>query len=209
MSGDSPDFTLLRALGSAYLDLGAAVTARAPTGTVAAPGRAVLAGRLVLGTLAGAAAADVPPDRRFYAGGAGSVRGYPYQSVGPRTPGGAPAGGDALLEAGLELRLGGLCCSGGASSAAASSVEPLADAGDSPDGRRGWGAGPWGAALFVDAGAVSRDGIPGTGSLAVGVGIGLRYRTPVGPVRVDLATPLHDVPGGGAVQLYIGIGQAY
>lgn len=200
MSGDSPDFTSLRALGSAYLDLGPAV---------AAPGRAVVAGRLVLATLAGAAAADVPPDRRFYAGGAGSVRGYPYQSVGPRTAGGSPAGGDALLEAGLELRLDNLCCSGGARPSAGSSQDPPDPAGESLAGGRRWGAGPWGAALFVDAGAVSRDGVPGTGSLAVGAGFGLRYRTPVGPVRVDLATPLKAVPGSGGVQLYIGIGQAY
>jgi translocation and assembly module TamA len=212
MSGDSPDFTLLRALGSAYLDLGSAFAGQGQAsgrGGAPEPGQAVVAARLVLGTLAGATAADVPPDRRFYAGGAGSIRGYPYQSVGPRTPGGLPAGGDALLEAGLELRLAGLCCSGGANDAAESTDEPADGAGESRGNRRGWGAGPWGAALFVDAGAVSRDGVPGTGSLAVGIGIGLRYRTPVGPVRVDLATPLNDVPGSGSVQLYIGIGQAY
>jgi translocation and assembly module TamA len=208
-SGDSPDFTLLRAVGSAYQELGPAAAAGAETGTVAAPGRAVLAGRLVLGTLAGAAAGDVPPDRRFYAGGAESIRGYPYQSVGPRTPGGSPAGGDALLEASLELRLSGLCCTGGMDDAAGAADEAQAGSGETPGGRRGWGAGPWGAVLFVDAGAVSRDGVPGTGSLAVGAGVGLRYRTPVGPVRVDLATPLNDVPGSGSVQLYIGIGQAY
>jgi translocation and assembly module TamA len=205
VSGDSPDFTALRAVGSAYLDLGRAV---------AAPGQAVLAARLVLGTLVGAAAEDVPPDRRFYAGGAGSIRGYPYQSVGPRTPGGSPAGGDALLEAGLELRLDGLCCTGGMDGAAGSAGEAPTGSGETADGRRGrsagrWGAGPWGAVLFVDAGAVSRDGVPGTGSVAVGAGVGLRYRTPVGPVRVDLARPLNDVPGSGSVQLYIGIGQAF
>ena len=209
MSGDSPDFTALRALGSAYLDLGSVGAARPEAATVAAPGRAVLAGRLVLATLAGAAAGNVPPDRRFYAGGAGSIRGYPYQSVGPRTAGGSPAGGDALLEAGLELRLGNLCCSGGARASAGPAEDPPDSAGESAAGRRRWGAGPWGAALFVDAGAVSREGVPGTGSLAVGAGVGLRYRTPVGPVRLDIAKPLKDVPGSGGVQFYIVIGQAY
>jgi translocation and assembly module TamA len=67
----------------------------------------------------------------------------------------------------------------------------------------------WGAAAFVDAGAVSEDGIPGTGALSVGVGIGLRYFTPVGPVRVDVATPLNHRDGEAQVQLYIGIGQAF
>ena len=64
----------------------------------------MLAGRLVLGSIVGAAPDAVPPDWRFYAGGGGSVRGYPFQSIGPRTASGTPAGGDGLLEAGLELR---------------------------------------------------------------------------------------------------------
>jgi translocation and assembly module TamA len=70
-------------------------------------------------------------------------------------------------------------------------------------------AGNWGAALFVDAGAGGPDGVPGLDELSFGVGIGLRYTTPIGPVRVDLATPLDRRNGDAAVQLTIGIGQAF
>jgi translocation and assembly module TamA len=120
---------------------------------------------------------DVPPDWRFYAGGGGSVRGFPFQSIGPRTASGQPAGGDGLLEASFELRL-----------------------------RFGE---EWGAVAFVDAGAVSEEGIPGLRDMSVGAGIGLRYHTPIGPVRVDLATPLTASSGDSPVQLYVAIGQAF
>jgi translocation and assembly module TamA len=139
--------------------------------------RAVLAGRLVLGSIAGAAVEDVPPDWRFYAGGGGSVRGFPFQSIGPRTASSRPAGGDGLVEASLELRL-----------------------------RFGE---TWGAVAFVDAGAVSEEGIPELRDLSVGAGIGVRYHTPIGPVRLDLATPLTASSGDSPVQLYIAIGQAF
>jgi translocation and assembly module TamA len=105
------------------------------------------------------------------------VRGFPFQSIGPRTASGQPAGGDGLLEASLELRLR-------------------------------FGA-EWGAVAFVDAGAVSEEGIPGLSDLSVGAGIGVRYHTPIGPVRVDLATPLTSSAGDSPVQLYIAIGQAF
>jgi translocation and assembly module TamA len=49
---------------------------------------------------------DVPPDRRFYAGGGGSVRGYEYNSIFPearKLPGATP-GGQGLLEGSIEAR---------------------------------------------------------------------------------------------------------
>lgn len=139
--------------------------------------RTVLAARLALGNIQGAAVEDVPPDWRFYAGGGGSVRGFPFQSIGPRTASGQPAGGDGLLEGSLELRLR-------------------------------FGA-DWGAVAFVDAGAVSEAGVPRLRDLSVGAGVGLRYFTPIGPVRVDIATPLTASTGDSPVQLYIAIGQAF
>jgi len=45
----------------------------------------------------------------------------------------------------------------------------------------------WSAALFVDSGGAFRDNDFET---STGVGIGLRWRTPLGPIRVDLAKPL-------------------
>ncbi|MBY0565593.1 MAG: BamA/TamA family outer membrane protein [Hyphomonadaceae bacterium] len=49
---------------------------------------------------------DVPPDRRFYAGGGGSVRGYEYNSIYPleRDALGLAPGGQGALEASLEAR---------------------------------------------------------------------------------------------------------
>ena len=51
--------------------------------------RLVLAGRAAIGSVAGAALADIPANHRFYAGGGGSVRGYRYQSLSPLDSSGA------------------------------------------------------------------------------------------------------------------------
>jgi translocation and assembly module TamA len=64
----------------------------------------VLAGRLRLGSILGGDIPTVPGPRRFFAGGAGSVRGYAYQAVGPRFPDETPIGGLSLVEASLEAR---------------------------------------------------------------------------------------------------------
>ena len=42
-----------------------------------------------------------------------------------------------------------------------------------------------------------------------GVGLGLRYYTPIGPVRLDVATPLRRIDGDPPVQVYISIGQSF
>jgi len=64
----------------------------------------VIAARLKLGSILGGSIPDVPADRRFYAGGGGSVRGYGYQAVGPRLIDNTPEGGLSLLESSLEVR---------------------------------------------------------------------------------------------------------
>jgi translocation and assembly module TamA len=64
----------------------------------------VLAARAGYGMLFGANASDVPPDKRFYAGGAGTVRGYGAQEVGPLSSDGTPRGGRNLMTAGAEFR---------------------------------------------------------------------------------------------------------
>ena len=58
---------------------------------------------------------------------------------------------------------------------------------------------------FVDAGAV---GIAGEGDWHAGAGLGLRYETGLGPVRLDLAVPVHGDTGQG-LQIYVGLGQAF
>lgn len=67
-------------------------------------GDLVLAGRAGIGSIVGASTDNLPADKRFYAGGSGSVRGYALQSVGPLDPANEPTGGSALLDFGVELR---------------------------------------------------------------------------------------------------------
>ncbi len=64
----------------------------------------VLALRGAYGSLWGANAQQVPPSVRFYSGGGGSVRGYEYQSLGPRDDDDNPLGGTSLVEFGVEPR---------------------------------------------------------------------------------------------------------
>lgn len=64
----------------------------------------VVALRGSYGAVIGADAPEVPPSVRFYAGGGGSVRGYAYQSIGPRNKHNDPLGGSALVEFSGELR---------------------------------------------------------------------------------------------------------
>ncbi len=84
-------FVALRLGGSTYFDLSGG-------------GRTILALRAGFGSLLNGSAGSVPPSQRFYAGGGGSVRGYDYQSIGPRDARGRPAGGASLLEGSIELR---------------------------------------------------------------------------------------------------------
>jgi translocation and assembly module TamA len=69
--------------------------------------------------------------------------------------------------------------------------------------------GNFGAAAFIDAGQVSADSAPFQGTVRVGAGIGMRYYTPIGPIRLDVAAPLNKQPGGDAFEVYIGLGQAF
>jgi translocation and assembly module TamA len=62
---------------------------------------------------------------------------------------------------------------------------------------------------FYDAGFVSDDGFFGDdGNSHAGAGIGVRYKTAIGPIRLDVATPVSGNTGDG-VQFYLGIGQAF
>jgi len=69
----------------------------------AGDGRFILAGILGGGSIVGAAWKAVPADERFYVGGGGSVRGYDYQSLGPREED-TPLGGRSYLSWNGELR---------------------------------------------------------------------------------------------------------
>ena len=69
--------------------------------------------------------------------------------------------------------------------------------------------GNYGVVGFVDVGQVSANGAPFTSNWHAGTGVGARYYTPIGPIRLDVAVPLDKLPGGDSFELYIGIGQAF
>lgn len=85
------NFTIVQATASTYVNLGE-------------PGRSVIALRATLASIQGATTFQVPPDQRLYAGGSGTVRGYKYQSVGPRFADNRPTGGTSLGAATIEYR---------------------------------------------------------------------------------------------------------
>ena len=139
--------------------------------------RLVLATRLAAGMMAGVPLHAMPASMRYYAGGAGSVRGYSYQSLGPRNRKGDPLGGRSYQLVNLEAR-----------------VKITDDVGLVP---------------FLDGGMAYREQYPTLQDLHWGAGLGLRYYTPVGPLRLDVATPLNPVEGDPPVQFYISIGQSF
>ena len=91
-SGSNLTFVSNLISGSTYLGLGA-------------EDRAILAGRLALGSLDGAPLSQLPSDQRIYAGGGGSVRPYGYLMAGPLAPNKVPIGGRSSLVLNLEARI--------------------------------------------------------------------------------------------------------
>ena len=141
------------------------------------------------------------PQKRFFAGGANSVRGFAQNQLGPRT-----------LTVEVERLLGE---HGGVDGAACTPEEVQAracDAGELPDdaflSRPSGGnavvegnaelrfrvpESPWGGSLFMDFGQVWAGWSDASaGGLEFTPGLGLRYDTPIGPVRVDLAYRFAD-----------------
>ncbi|MBH5323325.1 autotransporter assembly complex protein TamA [Aurantiacibacter sediminis] len=142
--------------------------------------RVVLAGRLRAGTIVGAPVQNIAPSRRFYAGGGGSVRGYGFNAIGPTNTLGEPSGGRSLVEASLEARV----------------QTPLLD-------------GAVSVVPFVDAGTVSRSSTPDFETIRFGAGLGVRYATTFGPLRLDVAFPLNPGPNDNWVAVYVALGQAF
>ena len=142
--------------------------------------KVIIAGRARVGTIPGTEIANIAPSRRYYAGGGGSVRGYGYQAIGPQSDLGDPTGGRSLTELSVEARIGTGIFDG------ALQVVP-----------------------FVDAGAVGPDATPSFSNIKVGVGVGIRYLTSFGPIRVDVGTPLNPGPNDSRVAVYVALGQAF
>ncbi len=140
----------------------------------------VLAGRIRLASIPGAELGNIAPSRRLYSGGGGSVRGYGYQAIGPRDTAGEPSGGRSLIELSAEARI-----------------------------RTGLLDGAVSIVPFVDAGSVGRDPTPDFDRIKVGAGVGIRYHTAFGPIRVDVGVPINPGPDDSPVAVYVALGQAF
>ncbi|WP_416797326.1 autotransporter assembly complex protein TamA [Ciceribacter azotifigens] len=66
-----------------------------------------------------------------------------------------------------------------------------------------------GVVPFLDFGTVSSEIYPDFSDVRLGAGIGLRYNTPFGPIRLDVAMPLDRYDGGSRYGIYAGIGQSF
>ncbi|HTB89247.1 MAG TPA: BamA/TamA family outer membrane protein [Steroidobacteraceae bacterium] len=67
----------------------------------------------------------------------------------------------------------------------------------------------WGVVAFVDAGQVSASLKPLPDDIRVGTGAGMRYYTPIGPIRFDIAVPVGRRQGEDSFEVYVGLGQAF
>jgi translocation and assembly module TamA len=143
-------------------------------------GDAVIAARVALASVLGANLNDIAPSRRLYSGGGGSVRGYGFQAIGPRNAFDEPEGGRSLLEAAIEARIPTGLLDG------ALEVVP-----------------------FFDLGSISSAARPDFDVVRVGAGIGVRYKTTFGPIRVDVGAPINPAPTDAAVVVYVSLGQAF
>ncbi|MEX0342478.1 MAG: autotransporter assembly complex family protein [Erythrobacter sp.] len=142
--------------------------------------RTVIAARGAFASIVGADLVGIAPSRRLYAGGGGSVRGYGYQSIGPKNEFMEATGGRSLVEASIEARIGTGLLDG------AVSVVP-----------------------FFDLGSVSTAARPDFGEIKMGAGLGVRYATGFGPIRIDVGFPLNPEPEDSVVGVYISLGQAF
>ncbi len=82
-------------------------------------------------------------------------------------------------------------------------------AGLSTEFRQDIGQTNFGLVAFADAGYVGSDATGGSGDWQAGAGLGVRYATPFGPIRVDLATPVRGAGVGEDLYIYIGIGHSF
>jgi translocation and assembly module TamA len=65
------------------------------------------------------------------------------------------------------------------------------------------------AVAFVDAGAIGFQETPNFNNLRYGAGVGVRYKLPFGPIRLDIAIPVDKREGDADFQVYVSIGQAF
>jgi outer membrane protein insertion porin family len=130
----------------------------------------------------GLAKGRVPIHERFFAGGSNSFRGVGFDGLGPKAPeSGKPVGGKALLLFNFELTF------------------PFIPAFENLLGT-----------IFFDKGNVfeRRKQISFAG-LRNAAGIGVRYKTPLGPIRLELGWNLDPIPGEKSIIGFITIGNVF
>jgi outer membrane protein insertion porin family len=186
-------------LDTNFSKLGSSVDFAKLTGQIAyykkIPHNTIWANSIRIGLAQPFAGSRVPLSQEFFTGGGSTLRGFPLDGAGPQRkvqvcPTGTttdcsfiqvPAGGHELLLINSEFRI----------------PLPIKD--------------NLGMVLFYDGGNVFPNvGFHNFTSLySNNVGFGLRYATPVGPVRIDLGRNLNPVEGIKATQYFISIGQAF
>ncbi|HNQ80472.1 MAG: POTRA domain-containing protein [Acidobacteriota bacterium] len=138
---------------------------------------------LLLGTFrSGLGMGRIPIHERFFAGGSGTFRGRRFDDLGPKdAKSGKPVGGKALILFNIDAQI-----------APFSSLPGLS------------------LAVFYDRGNVfaSRKDV-GFDALEDALGFGFRYKTPLGPLRVDLGWNLDPSAGGRGPRLYVTIGNVF
>ena len=141
------------------------------------PLSALRMGRLALRAEAGAVIAkdgiSLPSTQLFLTGGDNGVRGYGYRDIGVTLPDGKTTAGRYLAVGSLEWQ------------------RPITWDGRMTD---------WESTVFIDAGAVADK--PGDLRAKVGVGVGARWKSPVGPLQIDLAYGVADQ----RVRLHLNVG---
>ena len=160
--------------------------------------KTVWANSIRLGLEQSFAGAHIPLSESFFSGGGSTLRGFPLNGAGPQrsvfacgNPNVAstcaqisvPVGGTQLLILNSELRF----------------PIPLPVLKD------------LGGAVFYDGGNVFRSIGFGDfgGQYTNSVGIGLRYSTPVGPIRFDIGHLINNIPGVSSTQYFVTLGQAF
>jgi translocation and assembly module TamA len=69
--------------------------------------------------------------------------------------------------------------------------------------------GNFGVVPFVDAGNISTQFLPHLNDLRIGAGVGARYYSSFGPIRVDVGTPVNPQKGDAKIAVYVSLGQAF
>lgn len=147
--------------------------------TLSSDNRVVLALRGQAGSIIGPELSEAPSDFLFYSGGGGTVRGQEYQSLSVDVGGGRLTGGRSFLGASSELRV--------------------------KTGNRLSLVG------FYDLGYIGEEAFPdgNSGEWHSGAGVGMRYETGIGPIRLDVGVPISGPGDQSGYEVYIGIGQAF